>query len=122
MLELPIEVKLWPVIIEQRGKHVYEYIMNINELDDGLPGYHDIWNFVEKGEFPAEATKKDRIALQRLASQYIIYGRQLYGQSPCRVQKLCIHGKDARKVMEEIHEGVFGPHMNGMMLAKKVLR
>ncbi|XP_058189210.1 uncharacterized protein LOC131306800 [Rhododendron vialii] len=122
MLELPIREKLRPVMIEQRGKHVYEYVMNIEDLEDGLPWYHDIWNFVEKGEFPAEATKKDQIALQCLASQYIICGGQLYQRSPCGVHKLCIHGNDARKVMEEIHEGVCGPHMNGTMLAKRVLR
>ncbi|KAI8538359.1 hypothetical protein RHMOL_Rhmol09G0096600 [Rhododendron molle] len=122
MLELPIGVKLRPVMIEQRGKHVYDYVMNIDEPDDGLPWFHDIWNFVEKGEFPADSTKKDRIALQRLASQYIICGGQLYRRSPCGVHKLCIHGDDTRAVMEEVHEGVCGPHMNGMMLAKKVLR
>ncbi|KAI8568360.1 hypothetical protein RHMOL_Rhmol02G0192200 [Rhododendron molle] len=64
MLELPIGVKLRPVMIEQRGKHVYDYVMNIDEPNDGLPWFHDIWNFVEKGEFPADSTKKDRIALQ----------------------------------------------------------
>ncbi|XP_058217398.1 uncharacterized protein LOC131328473 [Rhododendron vialii] len=37
MLELPIRVKLRPVMIEQRGKHVYDYVMSIDEPDDGLP-------------------------------------------------------------------------------------
>ncbi|XP_058185736.1 uncharacterized protein LOC131302962 [Rhododendron vialii] len=67
-----------------KDRRVYEYVMNIDEPDDGLPWYDNIWNFVEKGEFPAEATKKDRIALQRLASQYIICGGQLYRRSPMR--------------------------------------
>ncbi|XP_058217384.1 uncharacterized protein LOC131328459 [Rhododendron vialii] len=35
---------------------------------------------------------------------------------------LCFHGVEAKRVMKEIHEGVCGPHMNGMMLRKKILR
>ncbi|XP_058216776.1 uncharacterized protein LOC131327647 [Rhododendron vialii] len=96
MLELPIGVKLRPVMIEQRGKRVYGHIMNIDESDDGLPWFYDIRNLVEKGEFPADSTRKDRIALQRLASQYIACGGQLYRRSPCGVHKLCIHGDDIR--------------------------
>ncbi|XP_058219738.1 uncharacterized protein LOC131330245 [Rhododendron vialii] len=105
MLELSIGVKLRPVMIEQRGKHVYDYVMNIDEPDDGLPWFYDIRNFVEKGKFPMDSTKKDRIALQRLASQYIICGGQLYRRSPCGVHKLCVHGDDIKAVMEEVHEG-----------------
>ncbi|XP_058202974.1 uncharacterized protein LOC131317436 [Rhododendron vialii] len=98
MLELPIGVKLRPVLIEQRGKHVYDYVMNIDEPDDGLPWFYNIRNFVEKGEFPVDSTRKDRIALQRLTSQYIICGGQLYQRSPCRVHKLCVHGDDMKAV------------------------
>ena len=78
MLEVPIGVKLRPVMIEQRGKHVYDYVMNVDKPNDGLPWFHDIRNLVEKGEHPVDATKKDRITLQRLASQYIICGERLY--------------------------------------------
>ncbi|XP_058217334.1 uncharacterized protein LOC131328405 [Rhododendron vialii] len=103
MVEIPIGVKLRPIIIEQR---------------DTL----DIWRFVERGEYHTEASKKDKIALQRMAAQYIICGGILYRRSHCGMHKLCIYGAEARRVMEEIHEGVCGPHMNGMMLAKKILR
>lgn len=97
-------------------------VMVIEEPDDGLSWYHDIWNLVEKGEYPAEASKKDWIVLQRLAAHYIICGGRLYRRSHCGLHKLCIHGEEAKKVMQEIHEDVYGPHMNCMMLAKKILR
>ena len=34
----------------------------------------------------------------------------------------CVNEKEAARLMEEIHEGVCGPHMNGHMLAKKIMR
>ena len=30
--------------------------------------------------------------------------------------------EEPEKVMEEIHQGIYGPHMNGRMLSKKILR
>lgn len=122
MVEIPIGVKLRPIMIEQRDKPVYEYVMTIDEPNDGLPWYHDIWNFIEKGEYPPGANKKDQTTLRKLASQYIICGGSLYQRSHCGVHKLCVYGHEAARIMEEIHEGVCGPHMNGLILAKKILR
>lgn len=122
MVELPVGVRMRPIMIEQRNRPAYEYVMSVGEIDDGLPRYHDIWNLVEKGEYPEGANKKDRIALQRLASQYILCGGRLYKRSYCGMHKLCIHGDDTKRVMEEIHKGICGPHMSGLMMAKKILR
>ncbi|XP_058223154.1 uncharacterized protein LOC131332860 [Rhododendron vialii] len=77
---------------------------------------------LRKRRISPEASKKDRIALQRLASRYIICEGNMYQRSHCGMHKLCIHREEAKWVMEEIHEGVCGLHMNGMMLAKKILR
>ncbi|KAH7855721.1 hypothetical protein Vadar_028116 [Vaccinium darrowii] len=122
MVEIPNGVKLRPIMIEQRDKPVYEYNMAIDELDDGLPWYHDIWNFIEKDEYPTGSDKKDQIALRKLASHYIICGDRLYRRSHLGMHKLCVNGKKATRIMEEVHNGVCGPHMNGTILAKKILR
>ena len=34
----------------------------------------------------------------------------------------CLKKEEAEKVVEEIHQGIYGPQMNGRMLAKKILR
>ena len=34
----------------------------------------------------------------------------------------CLKKEEAEKVMEEVHQGICGPHMNGRMLAKKILK
>ena len=38
------------------------------------------------------------------------------------MQLKCLNEIEAAKAMEEIHEGVYGPHMNGAILAKKLMR
>ncbi|XP_058202975.1 uncharacterized protein LOC131317437 [Rhododendron vialii] len=122
MVEIPIGVKLRRIMIEQRDTPIYQHVMVVDEPDDGHPWYYDIWRFVERGEYPIEANKKDKIAIQRMSAQYIICGENLYRKSHCGMYKLCIHSAETRRIMEEIHEGVCGPHMNGIMLAKRILR
>ena len=34
----------------------------------------------------------------------------------------CVEAREARRLVEEIHAGTCGPHMNGFTLAKKILR
>ena len=34
----------------------------------------------------------------------------------------CVNKKEAEKIMEDIHEGVFGTHSSGHTMAKKILR
>ena len=34
----------------------------------------------------------------------------------------CLDAEEAEKIMNEVHAGVCGPHMNGYVLAKKILR
>ena len=54
--------------------------------------------------------------------QYILYGGQLYKRSYDGIYLRCLKKEEAKKVIEEIHQGIYGPHMNGRMLAKKILR
>ena len=46
----------------------------------------------------------------------------LYKRAPTGVHLSCIDKDEAQKIMEAIHEGVCGPHMNGTVLAKKIAR
>lgn len=38
------------------------------------------------------------------------------------VNLLCVDKSKAQKLLEKIHAGLCGPHMNGTMLAKKIVR
>ena len=57
-----------------------------------------------------------------LSRQFISYNGILYKRAPTRVHLRCVDKDEAQKLMEAIHEGVCGPHMNGTVLAKKIAR
>ena len=54
--------------------------------------------------------------------QYILCGGQLYRRSFDVIHFRCLKKEEVERVMEEVHQGIFGPHMNGRMLAKKIQR
>ncbi len=68
------------------------------------------------------ASKNDQRALQRLAAQFVLHGGTLYKKSPHHVLLRCVDEAEASTIIEDIHGGECGPHMNGLMLAKKILR
>ncbi|XP_030453603.2 uncharacterized protein LOC115675132 [Syzygium oleosum] len=98
------------------------YCMIIEEEPDGESWYHDILNYLQKGEFPQGSEASDRKYLMKLASKFFISGDALYKRSNDSVLLRCIDAKEANRLMKEIHEGECGPHMNGHLLAKKIMR
>ena len=57
-----------------------------------------------------------------MATQYILCGEQLYRRSYDGVHLCCLKKKEAERVIEEVHQRICGSHINGRMLAKKILR
>ena len=49
-------------------------------------------------------------------------GGQLYRTSSVSVHLRCLKREEAERVVENVYQGICGPHMNGRMLAKKILR
>ena len=88
---------------------------------DQLPWYHDVKRCMQTGDYPENATSNDRKTLRRLASQFFLCGEVLFKRAlhdPLR----CIDAPTAKGVMDEVHQGVCGPYMNGHSLAKKIIR
>jgi hypothetical protein len=54
--------------------------------------------------------------------QYILCGGVLYRRSYEGVHLRCVNKEEAKRLIKEGHQGVCGPHMNGRMLAKKIVR
>ena len=54
-------------------------------------------------------------------AQYALIGNHLYHKSFIRSYLRCLNPKDARRLLEEIHEGVYGNHSGGRSLAHKAL-
>ncbi len=62
------------------------------------------------------------VLYERLATQFVLHGGTLYKKSPHHVLLRCVDEAEASTIIEDIHGGECGPHMNGLMLAKKILR
>ncbi|XP_057251721.1 uncharacterized protein LOC130591808 [Beta vulgaris subsp. vulgaris] len=60
--------------------------------------------------------------LRRQANWYIIYRDELYRKSFSLPLLKCATAWEAKKILEEIHEGICGNHIGGKALALKALR
>ncbi|XP_039170395.1 uncharacterized protein LOC120294396 [Eucalyptus grandis] len=120
MLQVTDGLEVEPLKIEVLPKPIY--CMVVTEESDGKPWYHDIMTYIQKQEFPEGSNPADRKHLMKLASKFFISGDTLYKRSFDSVLLRCVNAKEATQLMEEIHEGVCGPHMSGHMLAKKIMR
>ena len=95
-------------------------VMTIEEEE--VPWYYDIVKFLELRAYPDGANKGEHYSIRMMATQYILCGGQLYRRSYDGIHLHCLKKEEAERVMEEVHQGICGPHMKGRMLAKKILR
>lgn len=111
--------------IEQSYEEVHKRkteasVMTIEEEE--VLWYYDIMKFLTLGAYLDNADKRERRFIKMMAIQYILYGGQLYRRFYNGIHLCCLKKEEAEKVMEEVHQGNCGPHMNGRMLVKKILR
>ena len=90
--------------------------------EERVPWYYDTMKFLELGVYLDGVNKRERCSIRMMAMQYILYGVRLYRRSSDGIHLCYLKKEEVEKVMEEIHQGICGPHMNGRMLAKKILR
>ena len=60
-------------------------------------------------------------ALRQLATQFVIYGETMYRRLANGILLLCLDHASANRVMREVHAGVYGPHMGGYILGRKIM-
>jgi ribonuclease HI len=97
-------------------------ILNIEEEHDGKPWYYDILTYVKCQEYPPCATENDKKTIRRLAMGYFLSGDILYKRSFDGILLRCLNEDEAKKMVEEVHEGSCGSHPSGHNMAKKILR
>jgi ribonuclease HI len=107
--------------VDDHKEPAYCLQIELNHSNENLPWFHDIKQYLESNSFPQEANQTDKRTLQRLVMQFTLCGNHLYKRSHNHVLLRCIDEAEAREVMQEIHAGVCGPHMSGVMLAKKIM-
>jgi hypothetical protein len=78
--------------------------------------------YVKCQKYPPHATENDKKTIRRLAMGYFLSGDILYKRSFDGVLLRCLNESEAKKMVEEVHEGSCGSHSSGHNMAKKILR
>ncbi|XP_070013976.1 uncharacterized protein [Nicotiana sylvestris] len=98
------------------------YCAHVEEEANGRPWFHDIKEYLSKGEYPEHANHAKKCTLWRLFNHFFHSGGNLYRRTPDLGLLGCVNAKEASKLLEDMHAGTCGPHMNGFVLVKKILR
>ncbi|RVW57810.1 Transposon Ty3-G Gag-Pol polyprotein [Vitis vinifera] len=91
--------------MESRFAPAYYYLIGETKVQDDLPWYHDIYQFLRSNTYPEAATAKDRRALRQLATRFLICGENLYRRSTDGMLLLCLDRASADQVTREVHAG-----------------
>ena len=94
----------------------------IEEEQDGKPWYFDFKRYVERKEYPPEASDNDKRMLRTLVTGFFLSGSVSYKRNHDMVLLRCVDVKEAERRIVEVHEGSFGSHANGHAIARKILR
>ncbi|RVW18052.1 Retrovirus-related Pol polyprotein from transposon 17.6 [Vitis vinifera] len=106
-VDIPTNVVVRPLLIETRSALAYCHLIDETEVQDDLPWFHDIRQFLRFGTYPEAAIAKDRRALRQLATRFVICGETLYRLSVDGILLLCLDRASADRVMREVHAGVY---------------
>ncbi|XP_070013425.1 uncharacterized protein [Nicotiana sylvestris] len=109
-------------LIPVRIHNQLAYRAHVEEETDGKPWFYDIKEYLAKGEYPERENQTQKCALRKLSNHYFHSGGNLYRRTPDLGLLRYVDAKEASKLLEEIHDGTCGPHMNGIVLTKKILR
>ncbi|XP_047260536.1 uncharacterized protein LOC124893672, partial [Capsicum annuum] len=119
MLPYPGNTHLDPLEIQIRDQHGYYNI--IDAEPDNEPWYYDIKRFLRSKEYPIHAKADQKRTIRKLANGFFLSGEILYKRTPDLNLLRCVNIQEAERIMNEVHSGVCGSHMNGYVLAKKIM-
>ncbi|XP_047321734.1 uncharacterized protein LOC124925702 [Impatiens glandulifera] len=104
MTQIPEGIKIKPLKIQQRCNRIYEKLVVANTSISSKPWFEPHSLIYRKEEYPSPFQKKERRALRQFATSYVVVAG---------------YQTESTTIMEELHAGNCGSHMNGMALAKK---
>ena len=90
MIDIPEGVVVRPLLVETRSVPTYCCLIDESGHDDGLPWYHDIYQFLIYGTYSKVVTAKDKRALRQLATRFVIHGETLYRRTVNGLLLLCL--------------------------------
>ncbi|XP_050222430.1 uncharacterized protein LOC126672520 [Mercurialis annua] len=100
-----------PLVMVRSKVPCFQGARILDITQDEKPWFHDILRFMQDKHYPVDATTKDRNLIQKLAQQVFLLHGKLYKRHH-DLHLLCIDEEKSKQLMEEVHSGVCGPHMN----------
>ncbi|XP_052477822.1 uncharacterized protein LOC105787918 [Gossypium raimondii] len=104
---------------------IYEtpaHCFSIDEESDGRPWFHDILEYIKNQRYPEQANENDKRTIRRMAIGFVLDGDILYKRGKDQVLLRCVDAVEARKILEEVHEGICGTHASGFTMARQIMR
>nr|XP_027071963.1 uncharacterized protein K02A2.6-like [Coffea arabica] len=120
MIQHPDELVIEPIQIHLQEKPAHCLV--VEKSSDGRPWYNDIKKFLKTGSYPPGADTTAKSFLRRLSSKFFLNGEVVYKRTSDLGLLRCVDEDEAEYLMKEVHSGVCGSHMNGHLLAKKIMR
>ena len=71
-MDFSTDVVICSLLIELRFAPTYYCLIVDTEVQDDLPWYHDIYQFLRSDTYPKAATTKDQRTLRQFATRFVI--------------------------------------------------
>ncbi|EOY32243.1 RNA-directed DNA polymerase (Reverse transcriptase), Ribonuclease H [Theobroma cacao] len=120
MFKVGTNVKIQPIMINLR--ECPAHYSSVEEEIDGKPWYHDIVHYLKFQQYLDQSLENDKKTIRRLAMNFFLDGNILYKRSRDQTFLRCVDSTEARRIVEEVHEGVCGAHASGHKLARQAMR
>nr|XP_027067607.1 uncharacterized protein LOC113693243 [Coffea arabica] len=120
MIQHPDELVIEPIQIQLQNRPAHCLVTE--RVTGGRSWYKDIKEFMKTGSYPPDTDSVAKNFLRRMSSRFFLNGEVLYKKTSDLGFLRCINEEEADYMIKEVHSGVCGPHMNGHLLAKKIMR
>ncbi|XP_071912255.1 uncharacterized protein [Coffea arabica] len=111
-------IELIQIRLQDRPAHC----LVMERVSDVRPWYNDIKAFMKMGSYPSDADSVVKSFLCRMSSRFFLNEEVLYKKTFDLGLLRCIDEEKTDYMMKEVYSGVCGSHMNGHLLAKKIMR
>ncbi|VFQ72040.1 unnamed protein product [Cuscuta campestris] len=99
---------------------VWEEAIPVLEISGpGTTWMSPLIQYLEKGELPIDPKEARRVQL--MAPKYQLDGEKLYKRTLGGPMLKCLSEREARRILEEVHQGVCSAHQGALTLARKVI-
>ena len=113
--ELLVEQLLIPAYANENSNHVCILV------GPQSPWYHEIHAYLNDGIISPHLIRTQRQNLIRKSSRYVIIANTLYCRGYHDTLSRCLDQNKLVMVLKEVHSGLCGAHMSGIVLSQQIL-